>query len=130
MKAGEKLRKSEEYISAGQAYNISDGNPMCPYQFLKPLFDSMEQPLPWIPIPFILVYLAAYICEWLHLWLGGFDPLFTRNEIMKVTNSHYCKLDKAIEELGYEPKKYRVSPNLSVKLVFYPCFSSLTRSQF
>lgn len=76
----------------------------------------MEQPLPWIPIPFLLVYLAAYICEWLHLWLGGFDPLFTRNEIMKVTNSHYCKLDKAIEELGYEPKKYRVSLKLELKV--------------
>ena len=82
---------------------------MCPYQFLKPLFDAMEQPLPWIPIPFILVYLAAYVCEWLHLMVGGFDPLFTRNEIMKVTNTHYCNLDKAINELGYEPKKYRVS---------------------
>ena len=96
---------------------------MCPYQFLKPLFDAMEQPLPWIPIPFILVYLAAYICEWLHLIVGGFDPLFTRNEIMKVTNSHYCKLDKAINELGYEPKKYRVG-NFFCQVLTYEIFLS------
>lgn len=114
IKAGEKLTQEANYIAAGKAYNISDGNPMCPYQFLKPLFDAMEQPLPWIPIPFILVYLAAYICEWLHLMVGGFDPLFTRNEIMKVTNSHYCKLDKAINELGYEPKKYRFADAVAI----------------
>ena len=108
MKAAAKLSETEKCIAGGQAYNISDNCPMEPYQFIKPLFDAMEQPLPWIPLPFFLVYIAAYILEILHYAVGVY-PIFTRNEIVKVTNSHYCKMDKAINELGYSPKTYKVS---------------------
>jgi len=108
VKAAAKLSETEKCIAGGQAYNISDNCPMGPYQFIKPLFDAMEQPLPWIPLPFFLVYIAAYILEILHYAVGVY-PIFTRNEIVKVTNSHYCKMDKAINELGYSPKTYKVS---------------------
>ena len=112
MKAAAKLSETEKCIAGGQAYNISDNCPMEPYQFIKPLFDAMEQPLPWIPLPFFLVYIAAYILEILHYAVGVY-PIFTRNEIVKVTNSHYCKMDKAINELGYSPKTYKVSFHIS-----------------
>ena len=114
MKAAAKLSETEKCIAGGQAYNISDNCPMEPYQFIKPLFDAMEQPLPWIPLPFFLVYIAAYILEILHYAVGVY-PIFTRNEIVKVTNSHYCKMDKAINELGYSPKTYKVSFHISNK---------------
>ena len=114
MKAAAKLSETEKCIAGGQAYNISDNCPMGPYQFIKPLFDAMEQPLPWIPLPFFLVYIAAYILEILHYAVGVY-PIFTRNEIVKVTNSHYCKMDKAINELGYSPKTYKVSFKSKIK---------------
>ena len=107
VKAAAKLSETEKCIAGGQAYNISDNCPMEPYQFIKPLFDAMEQPLPWIPLPFFFVYILAYILEILHYAVGVY-PIFTRNEIVKVTNSHYCKMDKAINELGYSPKTYKV----------------------
>ena len=116
MKAAAKLSETEKCIAGGQAYNISDNCPMEPYQFIKPLFDAMEQPLPWIPLPFFLVYIAAYILEILHYAVGVY-PIFTRNEIVKVTNSHYCKMDKAINELGYSPKTYKVSFIENIKKV-------------
>ena len=108
MKAGEKLSETENCIAGGQVYNISDGKPIEPYVFFKPLFDAMEQPLPWIPLPFYLVYFIAYVIELGH-YAFGIYPIFTRNEILKVTNSHYCNISKAKKELGYQPKKYRVS---------------------
>jgi len=113
VKAAAKLSETEKCIAGGQAYNISDNCPMEPYQFIKPLFDAMEQPLPWIPLPFFLVYIAAYILEILHYAVGVY-PIFTRNEIVKVTNSHYCKMDKAINELGYSPKTYKFADAVAI----------------
>lgn len=117
VKAGEKLSEKYDRIAAGKAYNISDDCPVEPYTFFKPLFDAMEQPLPWISIPFWVVFYISWINEILHHWLKPvfhLEPIVTRNEITKVCTTHTCVMDKARKELGYAPKKFHFSNAVAI----------------
>ena len=117
MKAAVKLLPSENCIAAGKPYNISDGYPVEPYVFLKPLFDAMDQPLPYITIPYFIVHLMAWLSEILHVlvreWFW-FEPIVTRNEACKVCTSHWCNIEKARKELGFVP--------VDGKVLFYHIF--------
>ena len=52
VKAGEKLiaDKDGTAVAGGEAYNVCDTSPSEPYEFFKPLFDAMNQPLPWATV--------------------------------------------------------------------------------
>lgn len=106
VKAAVKLLPSENQIAAGKPYHISDGKPYEPYVFLKPLFDAMDQPLPFITIPYFLVHFMAWLSEMVHIRARDyfwFEPIVTRNEACKVCTSHWCNIEKAKTELGYVP---------------------------
>ena len=107
-----KLLPSENQIAAGKPYHISDGKPYEPYVFLKPLFDAMDQPLPFITIPYFLVHFMAWLSEMVHIRARDyfwFEPIVTRNEACKVCTSHWCNIEKAKTELGYVPVDGKVS---------------------
>ena len=129
MKAAEALIESK-CIAGGQAYNISDENPMEPYEFIRlhlilknklfnayfrPIFKAFKSPMPWIPLPVGVVYAAAYFLEILH-YLIGTDPVITRNEMVKVTNHHYCNIEKAKTQLGYKPVEYKVEDAVDIMM--------------
>lgn len=119
VKAARKLTANESQIAAGTAYNISDGKPVEPYQFLRPIFDAMDQPLPSMIIPYIIVFYFAWLSEILHSFLKPvlfFEPIITRNECAKVCTTHYCKIDKARNELGYEPKEYKFANAVAIMM--------------
>jgi hypothetical protein len=87
----------------------------------------MEQPLPWISIPFWVVFYISWINEILHYWLKPvfhLEPIVTRNEITKVCTTHTCVMDKARKELGYAPKKFHVSPQFFLKIALLQALRS------
>ena len=71
--------------------------------------------MPWIPLPVSVVYAAAYFLEVMH-YLIGTDPVITRNEMVKVTNHHYCNINKAKKQLGYEPVQYKVEDAVEIMM--------------
>jgi len=119
VKAARKLTNRENRIAAGKAYNISDDNPVNPYVFLKPVFDAMDQPLPSITIPYILVFYIAWLSEILHTALKPFcyfEPIVTRNECAKVCTTHTCLMDKARRELDYVPREYKFANAVAIMM--------------
>jgi 3beta-hydroxy-delta5-steroid dehydrogenase/steroid delta-isomerase len=89
-------------LVSGQAYFITDGEPMDPTDWFRPLLEALGHELPTRAVPAWLMYGLAYGLEWVHR-LGGPKPLITRIEVLKVVRPHSFRLDKARAHLGYEP---------------------------
>ena len=83
--------------------------------YFRPLFTALKSPMPWIPLPVGVVYAVAYFLEVLH-YLIGTDPVITRNEMVKVTNHHYCNIEKAKTQLGYKPVQYKVEDAVEIMM--------------
>ena len=96
------LAEKPELVS-GQAYFITDDEPMDPVEWFGPLVEALGHTLPSRRLPGWLMYGVAYGMEWAHR-LGGPKPMVTRIEVLKVTRSHSFRIDKAREHLGYEPR--------------------------
>lgn len=90
-------------LVSGEAYFVTDGEPMDPVDWFGPLLTALGYELPKRKIPGALMYGLGYALEWLHR-VGGPRPLVTRIEVLKVTRAHSFKIDKAKEHLGYEPR--------------------------
>lgn len=93
--------------AVGQAYFISDGEPVNNFEFMRPLVEGLGYSYPTITLPYTLVYAMAWLIEYIHLFVGrvyNFQPLLTRAEVNKTGITHYFKITKAQRELGYEPK--------------------------
>lgn len=88
---------------SGQAYFITDDEPMDPVEWFRPLVEALGHKLPKLRLPGILMYGLAYGMEWAHR-LGGPKPMVTRVEVLKVTRPHSFRIDKARQHLGYEPR--------------------------
>ena len=83
--------------------------------YFRPVFTALKSPMPWIPLPVGVVYAVAYFLEVLH-YLIGTDPVITRNEMVKVTNHHYCNIEKAKTQLGYKPVEYKVKDAVEIMM--------------
>ncbi|CAO2815894.1 unnamed protein product [Amaranthus hypochondriacus] len=111
-------------VAAGQAYFISDGFPVNFFEFLMPLFRSLEYDLPKaslsVPSALLLGKLFWAIYTFLYPWLNKSwlpQPLILPTEVYKVGVTHYFSLRKAKEELGYFPM---VSPQEGMaKMITY-----------
>jgi len=96
--------------AAGQAYAISDGQPMNNFTFLRLICAGLgyTSSFRWF-LPFWLAFHLAWLMELLRLALLHvcpaltFQPPLTRAEVCKVGVSHYFTLDKAQRDLGYRP---------------------------
>ena len=55
-----------------------------------------------VHVPERLMYLAAYLMEWVHRF-GGPRPKMTRLEVHNLTSSFTFRTDRARRELGYRP---------------------------
>lgn len=88
--------------TSGEAYFITDGEPMDPVDWFEPLFEGLGLKLPTLRIPQGLMYGLGYACEWVSRF-GAKAPFLTRVEVLKVTRSHSFRIDKAREHLGYVP---------------------------
>jgi 3beta-hydroxy-delta5-steroid dehydrogenase/steroid delta-isomerase len=87
----------------GQAYFITDGNPINYFEFFRPLVDAMGLRFPTRHIPGAPLYALAAVWEFLHWAIKLPPPLLTRLEVRKITVSHYSSIDKARRDFGWQP---------------------------
>lgn len=99
------VTKEERKSVAGEAFFISDCDPVNNFEFFRPLFTGLGYPFPVLNIPFQAMFYLAWAVEEVHArtrHIYDFQPL-TRAEICKTAVTHYFKPDKAANLLGYEP---------------------------
>jgi 3beta-hydroxy-delta5-steroid dehydrogenase/steroid delta-isomerase len=99
--AAEKLIEAPDVVG-GQAYFVTDEEPMNLIDWFSPLFEELGYKRPKISIPVPLMYWTAYLMEWLHRF-GGPRPLMTRLEVHNLTTDFIFRTDRARRELGYRP---------------------------
>jgi len=100
--ASAKLRETPEVVG-GQAYFVTDDEPMNGIGWFRPLVEGLGHPWPGRRIPGRLLYFIAYLLEWLH-FLGGPEPTLTRRGVLNITRDGYFRIDKARDQLGYAPR--------------------------
>jgi 3beta-hydroxy-delta5-steroid dehydrogenase/steroid delta-isomerase len=86
----------------GQAYFITDEEPMNLMVWFRPLIEALGHRVPRLAVPALPLAVASWLGEWLHL-LGGPRPFMTRMEVHQVATSFTFRTDKARRELGYRP---------------------------
>lgn len=107
--AAEALMAEKQHRSAGQAYFISDGQPVNNFEFFRPLVEGLGYSFPRLRLPITFIYYIAFLTEMIHYVIGpfyNFQPLLTRTEVYKTGVTHYFSMAKAMSELGYKPQKY------------------------
>ncbi|CAK8682291.1 unnamed protein product [Clavelina lepadiformis] len=113
------LSTTSQCIAAGKGYFVSDDDPSRVFDFLKPLFNGLGYQVPRYKCPFVITYSFAFLLEIL-LYLVQpflqFEPLMTRNEVLKMEFDHYHTMALARKELGYKPKKYDFADTVDLYL--------------
>uniref|UniRef100_UPI0040386D7F short-chain dehydrogenase/reductase family 42E member 1 n=1 Tax=Callospermophilus lateralis TaxID=76772 RepID=UPI0040386D7F len=107
--ASEALKADKGHIASGQPYFISDGRPVNNFEFFRPLVEGLGYTFPSTRLPLTLIYCFAFLTELIHFILGrlyNFQPFLTRTEVYKTGVTHYFSLEKARQELGYEPQPF------------------------
>ncbi len=99
--AAEQLVKNPQVVG-GEAYYVTDEEPMNAITWFKPLIDALGEPWPTRKLPAKLVYFLGYLAEIAHFF-GGPEPTICRTSVLKITRSHSFKTDKARRDLGYAP---------------------------
>ncbi|ESQ27482.1 hypothetical protein EUTSA_v10018454mg [Eutrema salsugineum] len=101
----------EHSKAAGKAYFVSDGIPINFFEFLKPLLKHLDYDLPKSSLSIPLAVSLGNICKAIYIMLSPFlnqrwipQPLILPPEVYKVGVTHYHSIQKAKEELGFEPK--------------------------
>jgi len=92
----------------GEAYFISDGQPIDNFEFFRPLLEARGAPFPWLKVPVFVMLCLAFFLENLYR-LSAFiglhiEPFLTRAEVYKVGITHTFSIDKARRDLGYSPR--------------------------
>ncbi len=92
---------------AGQAYFITNGEPMPFWDFVRKVIDRLGLPPIRGKIPHQLVYAIAAVKEGIDTLRGGTispEDGLTRFAIRYMCTHHYFSIDKARRDLGYDPK--------------------------
>jgi len=92
---------------AGQAYFITNGEPIPFWAFIEQLLARMDFPPIRGAVPYSLAYAVAAVVESLDTLRGGTlnsEDGFSRFAIRYMCTHHYFSIDKARRDLGYEPR--------------------------
>ena len=95
-----------ESALGGQAYFVTDGDPLNYFEFFRPLVEGMGFPFPSRHIPAWPFYAGTWLWELAHRVLRVPTPA-SHLEIRKITVSHYSRIEKAKRDFGWEPKVSR-----------------------
>jgi hypothetical protein len=104
----------------GQAYFITDGQPINYFEFFRPLVTGVGLAHPERRVPAGLVHACMTAWEWAHAKLGAPAPLLRSLEVRRTAISHYNRIDKARRDFGWTPK-------LSQADVFPACLAYVRR---
>jgi len=91
--------------AVGQAYNITNDDPMTQQQFLNAIASEIGARPPRVHVPYRLLYAAAHLAE--RFTLSGRTqrkPVLTRLGVRLFGTDNRHSVDKAREELGYKPE--------------------------
>lgn len=105
--ADEKLER--ESPLSGQAYFITNGEPMPFWDFVRSILKRLDlPPMSDTPIPHQPVLALAYAREWYDTYVRGgtisAEDGFTPFAISYMCTHHYFSIERARKELGYNPK--------------------------
>jgi nucleoside-diphosphate-sugar epimerase len=91
--------------AVGQAYNITNDQPMTQEEFLRAIAQEVGAPPPHLHVPYRALYAAAYVAEGIAT-LSGYTrpPLVTRHSVQLFGTDNRHAIDKARRELGYAPQ--------------------------
>lgn len=90
--------------AAGQAYFISQGEPVNLWQWINELFARLDIPLVSQKISFKKAYFAGMILEKVYAFLGrSEEPPMTRFLAEQLAKSHWFSVKKAARDFGYAP---------------------------
>ncbi len=92
---------------AGQAYFITNGEPMGFWDFVKQVVGPMGYGSAKFTIPYPIAYAAAWARETIDTWKGGTlnsEESLSRFTIDYLCTDHYYSIAKAARDLGYRPK--------------------------
>ncbi len=88
--------------ASGQAYFISQGEPVNLWKWIDELFERMHVPAISSRVPFPLAYGAGAVLEAVHhLFSPEKEPRMTRFLAEQLAKSHCFSIDKAIKDLNY-----------------------------
>ena len=90
-------------LVGGQAYFVSDDEPMNPVLWYRPIVEGLGYSWPKVRIPEPIAYAIAYLGEVAH-YLGGPFPTVTRRGVRSICRDASFRVDKARAHLGYEPR--------------------------
>ncbi|KAF0852271.1 mitochondrial sterol-4-alpha-carboxylate 3-dehydrogenase (decarboxylating) [Andalucia godoyi] len=91
----------------GQAYFITNGEPIKFWDFMNKVLAKMGFTPPTKNIPFSVAYGLAWTFEWTHWFVGkifNFRPPLNRYMVANMCTHHYFSIEKAKTELGYNPE--------------------------
>lgn len=92
----------------GQAYFITDEEPLNALEWFRPLVESLGRKFPSRRLPGKVMVGVGRLMELAH-YLGGPEPLLTPRAVRNLTESSSFRIDKARRELGYEPRYNRIN---------------------
>lgn len=100
---------------AGQAYFITNGEPISFFDFIGDFLMAWGQPAITKKVPFWLAYSVAAVLEFWDTLKGGTfkENKLTRFAVKYMVTHHYFSIDKAMKDLDWRPK---VSLDEGIKL--------------
>jgi nucleoside-diphosphate-sugar epimerase len=91
--------------AAGNAYFISQGEPVNLWEWINDLYTRMDIPPVKRKIGAVPAYLAGTFLEGIHMWFGiTAEPRMTRFMAEQLAKSHWFSIDRARRDLGYDPR--------------------------
>jgi len=101
--------------AAGQAYFISQGEPVNLWQWIDDLFERMDVAPIKSTVPFALAYRAGAVLEAVHkIFAPQKEPRMTRFLAEQLAKSHCFSIAKANRDLGY---KARISTETGMDII-------------
>jgi len=101
--------------AAGQAYFVSQGEPVNLWEWIDDLFERMNVPPIKSTVPFSLAYGAGSVLEILHkIFAPEREPRMTRFLAEQLAKSHCFSIAKASKDLGYSA---RVSTSAGMDII-------------
>ena len=88
----------------GQAYNITNDQPLTQGEFLHAIAQELGTAPPRLHIPYSAAYAIAYAAERAVMFTGSKHPIVTRHGVTLFGTDNRHSIDKARTELGYAPQ--------------------------
>lgn len=88
----------------GQAFNITNDQPLTQAEFLRAIAQELGVPPPRLHVPYAAAYAIAYAAERAVKFTGAKHPFVTRHGVTLYGTDNRHSIDKARTQLGYTPK--------------------------